>query len=1128
MTTHLSLSSKAILLGSLMTLSVLLPGCIESTLTDDEYEDPNSAPKEAMGMWWPNVDGVIEIPTISPLTEWSDAHKIDIEFEAEDGKMYPAKLTYKAVDEGLAIAVEIGGLDQAPNSVSWILPDRKLEVYPDITGGKIPASLTIDELVIDESLLITEDILGHMHHNQIAATYDQSSDDFVLESYAKFLFDDTTNVSYSIELEFQDSTWTFEKTSVFEWILPYLFPRTDISVEGIELTQAVQTANMDIPLVEGKTTLARVYVDSGTSSSASVIVSLHFCFLIFCFEELTKTHAAVQDPNRADFNHSANFVLPDHWVTFADSSGPISVHLIATVEEYYPSGNITYLDPDTSNNYAAGAFEFHQTHNLRLAILPIANSGGDTMPGSTMNSYIDYTEAVFPISDLELIFLPTQSVVDTGSDDELVEWMKGADMLYTISTLLFGGDSDDLYDQMHALTRPGAGSSDPRWYGDFDGDGDNEYLPSGVANPGNFGRVSWCGMNAAGPEMCPAHEINHNLGPVNFDGDGDGFDGSPGDLDWGKHLSAWCDDGYMQDQVFENLYGSSPVDLPTDSIVLDLGWNPLHPDSENSYLAQFPANYPEYESYCQVGDEVSTDNEWNIPYATEPNQWVSTYRYLAQFDDFSEWYETGERPNYYTTTTGSSDSSGRQTNTQSSTVRYVRGVIPDDGSRPSLSHSWTIDGILPAFASQHGDNLKDWSIQVVLRDNSGNILDSAKYVQNFEVHHSDKETQDDYFSFFFQDDGLIYEIELLDNQGNIIDSIKSTNSPTTRIQQIQSEYTRDSPATIQWSANTANSQDILYQLEYSWGEGVWLPVGGLTKSTSLDVNFGTLPGGNNESMFRVRTTNGFDTHYSESTKFRIPNQAPILSLETSGALKMIHDHVDSFKQYTFPNDINRSDDLIINAGESFTIEPKVRDDDWTDINLDGCNAVLKRDNEVLWGGNEDWDRATVSVVPTGQRYDHHDDEVSVLQNSKNCPSLSFPNNQLLPSEMTPGNYVFEMTYTDVNGDSDTQTISFTVIENIYLGPIGHDGILCDRGNTYCLLKEYRENLEKAVILTERGDMNLSKSELQYYVELQRAARSEDGSLSDTDLNDLVLFLGISDSRAEEIRSSAIRAQGGGY
>ena len=34
---------------------------------------------------------------------------------------------------------------------------------------------------------------------------------------------------------------------------------------------------------------------------------------------------------------------------------------------------------------------------------------------------------------------------------------------------------------------------------------------------------------------------------------------------------------------------------------------------------------------------------------------------------------------------------------------------------------------------------------------------------------------------------------------------------------------------------------------------------------------------------------------------------------------------------------------------------------------------------------------------------------------------------------------------------------------------------------------------------------------------------EDGSLSDTDMNDLVFSLGISDSRAEEIRSSSLRA-----
>ena len=121
----------------------------------------------------------------------------------------------------------------------------------------------------------------------------------------------------------------------------------------------------------------------------------------------------------------------------------------------------------------------------------------------------------------------------------------------------------------------------------------------------------------------------------------------------------------------------------------------------------------------------------------------------------------------------------------------------------------------------------------------------------------------------------------------------------------------------------------------------------------------------------------------------------------------------------------------------------------------------------------------------------------------------------MPGDFQPGNYEFEMTYRDVGRASDTQRISFSVIHPDY--------------HSEEVLQEYRDNLEKADLSdSDRNDLILNKSELQYYVELQRAARSEDGSLSDTDMNDLVLSLGISDSRAEEIRSSSLRAQGGGY
>ncbi|MDP6379015.1 MAG: hypothetical protein QF885_05150, partial [Candidatus Thalassarchaeaceae archaeon] len=53
------------------------------------------------------------------------------------------------------------------------------------------------------------------------------------------------------------------------------------------------------------------------------------------------------------------------------------------------------------------------------------------------------------------------------------------------------------------------------------------------------------------------------------------------------------------------------------------------------------------------------------------------------------------------------------------------------------------------------------------------------------------------------------------------------------------------------------------------------------------------------------------------------------------------------------------------------------------------------------------------------------------------------------------------------------------------------------------------------------DDDLSKDELRYYVELERAARGDDNALSDAEIDDLQNLYGISDSRAGEISVTII-------
>ena len=221
----------------------------------------------------------------------------------------------------------------------------------------------------------------------------------------------------------------------------------------------------------------------------------------------------------------------------------------------------------------------------------------------------------------------------------------------------------------------------------------------------------------------------------------------------------------------------------------------------------------------------------------------------------------------------------------------MRGVTGNpahtNNSQPSFTHSWESEGTCGIYCFPSGEvKQSNYSIRVL--DSSGNILNSVGYNPVFEAHESNI-TGNDYFSFFFQDNGLINSVEIIDtSSGIIIDSLYSSSPPVIRVLPLgTTEYTRENPANISWTqASPTSNLQTLYQLEYRlqrpWASDIWLPIGGMTNSTSKILDFGTLPAGD-DAKFRVRATNGFDTYYSESTSFSVPNQAPILTLETSGA-----------------------------------------------------------------------------------------------------------------------------------------------------------------------------------------------------------------------------------------------------
>jgi len=1080
----------SLLLVALMISSTALAGCT-STFDDDDSQNPNAAPKQAMGMWWPTIDGIIDNTNSAfPYLEWSDGVNENIEFVDESNGKHPAELRYKSVGYGMALAVEIDGVEVTPQSVIVEFPNSNIVLTSQITTLSAEGEDTdpyYEEVFpsnLDQTDLFDNVLLDFLTSNEIATIHDLGSDKLTMEASAKYLFDDTTETIYTITIVFSDDKWTYSRIIDFDWILPFLFPRSDIGVTGIEVTQAIQTADMQMRLVKGKTSMARVYVESGDLDTANVEVGLRACVMIFCTPQTVISHVAVQNPDRTVITDSANFILPESWV----SSDIIA--LIATVNPIYPTGAIDYVDPDTSNNVFWDIFWFNHTRELVVWGLPVpqdvvGDNALEVRPFAIRSAWYNDAEVMFPVPNIRHVDFLSSSVIDgTGLSSSAITSNIDAQAAVTIAQmnaqLADGVDPGfPLPDQVHGITPAGGtggGISTPAW----SASGSSLSLSSMCGNSVQNFPVT--GLNDPPASTCPAHEMTHNMGPrcndLSNPLDGDCTDSQS--ETWGAHLNI-CGAG-----------GNGVVSGSPGANIQDLGWDPIVANPDTTQIALYTATYPGYMGYCRASTGPSTGflgGNWNVPYVSRLPQWIPTYLWEELYDKFLNWQDGSPAAPF----------NGKQS--QNFSMRSISGVIPRDGSTGSLDYSWSGFGMVSSQYRNYGDSMTQSDYSIVTRTQNGQEIDKIRFDSVFVDPHDDP--TDHYFSYLVQDNNqAIHSIELLDSNGSMIDSLYSSGTPTTSISPLgATSYTRDQSVSVDWSAaSPTSSRETMYSVEYTWkvrGEkSLWLPIGGMTNSTSAVFELGALPG-SDAAKFRVRATNGFDTYYSESTSFSVPNQAPELTLETSGALGIQTVGFDV-------GPVNSGNHVSITQGATFSIKPIITDADWTPVNEDGFSTVLKRDGETVWahGGDSNW-RAPNRVV-------------SMMHSiGADCPTgpgsyctieaFTFPNADLLPGEMKPGAYEFVMTYEDEAGSSVTETVSFSIIVPNYL--VGADS----SATTSEVLDEYRSALE-----TTELDVDLSRNEMHYYVELERAARADEGALSDVEIDDLQALYGISDSRAAEL------------
>ena len=169
----------------------------------------------------------------------------------------------------------------------------------------------------------------------------------------------------------------------------------DLTVDAIEINQTVQTASNSVPLVTDRNTIVRVYAEAPADGPVNGVVVRLSGYrngnLLGHLDSVPRTIPV--DATRADANSSANFLLPNNWL-----SGNVS--LTATVD---PDDDVA--EPDENNNSANETINFINVPALEVKLIPINYTHQGSVdpgfyPAQPVDNISNWIERVYPIHDV--------------------------------------------------------------------------------------------------------------------------------------------------------------------------------------------------------------------------------------------------------------------------------------------------------------------------------------------------------------------------------------------------------------------------------------------------------------------------------------------------------------------------------------------------------------------------------------------------------------------------------------------------------------------------------------------------------------------------------------------------------
>ncbi len=600
-------------------------------------------------------------------------------------------------------------------------------------------------------------------------------------------------------------------------------PNSDM---GIEITQAVQNRQNTIPLVAGKTTVARVFI---TGEPVDIFSSRRVTSVVYLYGKrgsedlpgspLVARHVAHPTVDRSRWSDSAVFYLPRSW-----SSGSVTFSAI-----------VRNWTANQQDEHAAFTLTFTEKEVPTYWVIPI-NTGTTASPNLIAGPLIirqqNALKTIFPLKDVNFVRKDWQEIGPcTGcSLNQVISKLNSYLASILIYTVFSGGSLSDLPDQIYGFVPEGGGLSNPEW------------LNNGIG-------VSAAGYIGSSDGLTFAHEVNHNLDRSSR-GTWGRHVGNPNvslnDRDWGCGASG-------PDPSWPIPPNTDDISRTSNTALTVIGFDTLN-------RQVIPGVIPDLMSYCRL-------------FRNEYPKWISGYRWNNLFNTFA----TITSPLTVRDSSSSSDLGvathrGGHVPTQYSNMYYLFGHVNKNGT-----------GKIDNFMLAPGFNIQNFTqgpAAARFFDSQGTLVGEVGFdLQFIDVEGNELDTVP--FSLIIPEISGATKITLVYNDTVIDTIVKTDNLPTVVVTGPTDgeQWGSDEKRLITWSASDPDGDELTFSLFYSADGGqAWNSIARNLKDTFTYEIDSSLLASSSESMIRVLATDGFNTVTNDSALFSVAARPPTVMI----------------------------------------------------------------------------------------------------------------------------------------------------------------------------------------------------------------------------------------------------------